>query len=139
MDTKVDLGQGQWWELKPKLSHGDYRKVEKAGFQTVREMAPIMKDLNFSTEELQKMQDRRADQRAVDSEHANGVAPAPDLSSDQEDVQLLCATVGWSFPEDVNAESIAQRDGDQVQVMLAKCRELYRKRSADEREALKKG
>lgn len=113
METiRVELPDGAWWDIKSYLTRGDRRKIDTHVQEQAFSFVARIKAMDITTDQL----------RALAGTPTNGAAPG---NPDEDDMLLLCATVGWSFPDQIAAETIAARWERHTNQVLARMHELY--------------
>jgi hypothetical protein len=111
---RVTLDDGQWWELKDYLTHGDQRAIDRVGQASALAMMSSVTEVGVA---LDKLQGRPSGE--------NGAAPAATMLPEAEDELLLRCTMGWSWPEAVTAETIADRPAGAVKTVLGIAQKEY--------------
>lgn len=134
MDTstvRIDLPGGEWWEVKAHLTRRDRRAIAN---QSRLAHLRIMGEIERAGIDL-----TRTRQAATEAIADDPPAASDDTwSEEEEDAILVQVTTGWSYSDPVTPESILDQDADVVEMVLDQLRVLYRRRTAAEREELKK-
>lgn len=112
---RVELPTGAWWDIKAELTRADRRfidrEVETMAFDT-------MSRLEQSGMSMEKLQDiTSAASAPTDNQKKWG--------AEEEEAYILRCSVGWSWDEEITAESIGERPDRFVKRVLSKMRELY--------------
>jgi hypothetical protein len=113
--TRIDLKDGQHWEIKSRLTRGDVRAIDRHVRREALKMVGELKESGVTQEEIASMASPR------DGIHAAPVVANPD----EEDARLMHGSVSWSFPGDITFDSIQDRDADDVDTVLAVMVRLY--------------
>lgn len=108
METeRIDLGKGEWWEIRRRLSRGMEKAITRASLAAVPKFSPT----GVLTEEEVK---------AKLMENIGSV----DIGA-VEDAYLLTGTVAYSFGPAVNMETIDTIEAGVVRRVLTRMYELY--------------
>ena len=102
---RIEFDDGQWWQVRTKMSHGMQRAIQQANPQALR---------------------------VTRTPEAPGALPAPDITIDWErydfqaanEAMLLSATVAWSYGA-VTKDVLDEIPEEQYQQVLARVDELY--------------
>ena len=107
--VRVELDGHMYWDIKEEITHRESRQIAKvsqtASFKLLKELEKDGINVNKAITE-----DTTAKK--------NGASPVG-LMPEAEDLLLLLGTVGWSFPEPINAETVVSRGRRHVKKVLA--------------------
>lgn len=121
---RVELRNGQWWDIKPILTHIERRAIDKANQTASLITTKAMQDLGIDTAKL-----------AADAEEKVETIAKPKKKSympEAEDLILLKGSAAWSFEGPINAQAIALMDGRDTKRVLAAMKKLYELEETDD-------
>lgn len=105
--VRIELGNGQWWDIKPRLTRG----ARKAVNRVVRSWITI--------------RDTTAESLTADPETAVQIDPAKVDIDSRDDMLLKLGTVGWSFPQAFSLEAVDDFPDEYVEKVLTEMRSRY--------------
>ena len=111
---RIIIEPDQWWDLKPYLTHGDQRAIDKVAQAAALDM---MASVGNAGAAIQQMQGSK--------ESENGTAAQAAMMPEAEDELLLRCTTGWSWPEPVSVESIGDKPSSVTKTVLEKAKTHY--------------
>lgn len=117
METeRIDLGDGQWWEIRTRLTRAIEKAVTRASLAAIPRLDPS----------------ENADEESVKSRLLAQIG-AVDIGA-IEDAYLLHGTVAYSFGQTVTMETIDALPADTVRRVITRMFELYNPQRVDEDE-----
>lgn len=115
---RIDLGNGQWWNLKDELTRGDRRKIDE---HLRRDAFKTLAELREQGMDQAELMDRvQAQMEAGQREGARRT-----ISDEEKDFTLARATVAWSFPEPPGYEGVMERSEAHHRRAWAEASRLY--------------
>jgi hypothetical protein len=110
---RVALSSDQWWDIKSELTRGDKRhvdrEVESSAFQTLGRI----EGAGLTMEKLQEMSSKTQ------------TSATRNWGTEEEEAYLIRCSVAWSFEESITPEEIGNRSNKDVELVLARMRNLY--------------
>lgn len=111
---KIEFDDGQWWTIRTVITRGMRKRLNQASVKMMKVRNNNGAGFQFepSTE-------------GFDPEMLN-------------DIMLLDATIGWSFPEEVSIDSLDSLPEEYTTAVLERLNQMYNGRTEEETAALKK-
>ena len=101
---RISLGDGQFWDIKPVQTYGMRKQIKKAAQTALTEKARIEQSSTGSSMEILDMMN---------------------LTEQIEAQTLTVCSVGWSWPEPINAANLENREGWMTDLVLKTMNDTY--------------
>ncbi len=118
---RIDLGNGDWWEIRGFLTRGMRKAVDAVAFKVID-----IKGLRNGNSAEMDSREALMEKAFEHPEMAIGFKAA------QEDAYLIHGSIAWSFPEELGVSAFDLRRDSHVDTVLARMNELYDSPSEDE-------
>ena len=113
---RVDLGNGQFWDIKAVQTYGMRKQIKKLAQSAMTETMRMEQSASGTSVEILDMMA---------------------LTEQIETHTLLVCSVGWSWPEAIDANTLGNRDGWMVDEVLKRMSDQYT-RTPEQVKALEK-
>lgn len=113
---RIDLGSGQFWDIKPVQTYGMRKQIKKQAQAALTETMRMEQSKDGTSVELLDMMN---------------------LTEQVETQTLLVCSVGWSWPEAISVATLENREAWMLDEVLKRMNSLY-SRTPEQIKALEK-
>ena len=123
---RISFDDGNWWDIKDWLTRRDRLAIRNASQDSAIQLMERFTKMGIDMDQFQRTQQQLPEgtQKKMEVE----------AMPEEENTMLLVATVGWSWADQVNEETILDREEHYAEQVLEAMRHRYEKRNGNNNE-----
>ena len=121
---RISFDDGNWWDIKDWLTRRDRLAIRNASQDSAIQLMERFTKMGIDMDSFQRTQQQLPEgtQKKLEVE----------AMPEEENTMLLVATVGWSWADQVNEETILDREENYTEQVLEAMRHRYEKRNGND-------